>query len=166
MLDLNTTDFDINSAAMIETIEVADFYEVEQRGEIKDAGETDGDEEDEEKMDDDDEVDGDEGDEDVVFVKCLSTLGRPLLQKAQTPAWKAKKKDAVAKMIGHLAKRRMEYSDVQLRKKVENMKSRLKKKVDTKKTGNIPIELKPWEQTLFDAMDGVDNPSIGRLACK
>lgn len=103
--------------------------------------------------------------DDVLFVKTVLKYGKPLLQKSQTPAYKEKKMKALKNMIEHLADSGYRYTEVQVRKKIENMKSRLKKKIDAKRTGNTPIELKVAEKLLMEAMDGVDNPAIGRLKC-
>lgn len=49
-------------------------------------------------------------------------------------------------------------------KKFDNMKTRVKVKADTKKTGNKKIVLKPWEEELLKFIKGnLDNPSIVRL---
>lgn len=106
------------------------------------------------------------GDEDLVFVKLLNKYGKILLSKSQTPTAKLKKKGAMDEFVSRLASFGFVYTEPKAKKKIENMKSRLKKQLDTKKTGNIPIVLKPFENILMDALDGFDNPSISRLKCK
>lgn len=119
------------------------------------------------EQDDDENVEEIEaGDDEMIFVKCIQKVGKVLLHKSQTPAYKTKKKEALAKMIERLASHGITTTENKVKKKMENMKSRLKKKIDMKKTGNIPIVLKPWEKMYFDILDGIENPSIGRLACK
>lgn len=61
--------------------------------------------------------------------------------------------------------RGFEYTEIQVKKKLENMKTRLKKKIDKNKTGNVPIVLSKSERMLMDILDGNDNPSINRLSC-
>ncbi|XP_022193453.2 uncharacterized protein LOC111051284 isoform X1 [Nilaparvata lugens] len=51
----------------------------------------------------------------------------------------------------------------QLMKKVNNMKTRLRKKTDLNKTGNEKIELNKWEKILFDTLEGGSNPTIGNI---
>ncbi|KAG8285913.1 hypothetical protein J6590_100232 [Homalodisca vitripennis] len=44
------------------------------------------------------------------------------------------------------------------------MKSRVKSKADTNKTGNKKVILKPWEEELLNFIEGdTDNPAIVRL---
>nr|CAH7769920.1 unnamed protein product [Callosobruchus chinensis] len=51
----------------------------------------------------------------------------------------------------------------QIMKKVNNMKTRLKKKIDLKQTGNpVPIILSEWQKLLNEILEGVSNPSIKR----
>lgn len=155
-------DFDIEQAAMIEEITVDEITEDEIMDELDKKSESGA------KDDDDEEdfgLDGEKVSDDVIFVTISQKCGSALLEKSQTPAIRAKKKVAIKSMIKHLSDRGLPHTEIQVKKKLENMKSRLKKKVDTKKTGNLPITLKPWEKILFDTMHGIDNPSIGRLKC-
>lgn len=117
--------------------------------------------------DDDGNINDDEitGDEDFVFVNLLNKYAKILLTKSQTPGAKVKKKNAMEKLISRLASFGFTYTEAKAKKKIENMKSRLKKKIDSKKTGNLPINLKPFEKILMDALQGNDNPSISRLKC-
>nr|CAH7737868.1 unnamed protein product [Callosobruchus chinensis] len=50
----------------------------------------------------------------------------------------------------------------QIMKKVNNMKTRLKKKIDLKQTGNVPIILSEWQKLLNEILEGDSNPSIKR----
>lgn len=104
--------------------------------------------------------------EDVIFVKMINKYGKPLLQKSQTPTAKAKKRQSMDQIVKHLSDAGLQYTESQIKKKMENMKTRLKKKIDSKKTGNVPIQLKPAEKILMDALDGTENPAISRLKCK
>lgn len=105
-------------------------------------------------------------DEDIVFVSLLKKHGASLLEKSQAPNAKMKKKRAMQVLIPVLAEKGIVFTENQIKKKIENMKSRLKKKIDAKKTGNEKINLKRSEKLLMDILDGNDNPSISRLTCK
>jgi hypothetical protein len=55
----------------------------------------------------------------------------------------------------------------QLLKKVNNMKTILKKKSDINRTGNKKIILRGWEQKLLELLEGENsNPSIHSLSGK
>lgn len=107
----------------------------------------------------------DAGDDDFIFMKVLSNYGKVLLEKAQTPTLRLKKKQATEMISQQLSSLGILYSDAQIKKKLENLKSRLKKKIDVKKTGNVPITLKPHERLLADMLNYTTNPSISRLSC-
>lgn len=51
----------------------------------------------------------------------------------------------------------------QIKRKIENMRSRLKQKVDMKATGNRKIIMKPHEQILLDLMDHKKNPVLNKV---
>nr|CAH7753882.1 unnamed protein product [Callosobruchus chinensis] len=53
-------------------------------------------------------------------------------------------------------------TEAQIMKKVNNMKTRLKKKIDLEKTGNVPIILSEWQKLLNEILEGDSNPSIKR----
>lgn len=86
-----------------------------------------------------------------------------MLDKRQTPPVKA----ALKKMTEHL---QLEYgidmTGAQIKKKLNNLKTRLKQRTDLKKTGNISIILTQPEGKLFDLLGGVDNPSVAPVACR
>lgn len=103
--------------------------------------------------------------EDMIFVQILHKFGKPLLQKSQAPLSKIKKKAAIEQVVNCLKERGFSYNEQKTKKKVENMKTRLKKKIDRKKTGNVPIVLKKHEKLLMEILDGTDNPSISRVKC-
>lgn len=105
--------------------------------------------------------------EDITFVRVLQKWGKCLLSPSQTEIMKKNKKAALKDMIAQLAARGYgEYNEAKIKKKVENMKSRLKIKIDKKKTGNLRIVLKPAEKLLMEILDATENPSISRLKCK
>jgi hypothetical protein len=47
-------------------------------------------------------------------------------------------------------------------KKINNMKARVKKKTDMKKTGNKRIKLCEWEKNFYNLMDADSNPTLKR----
>lgn len=51
----------------------------------------------------------------------------------------------------------------QLNKLLSNMKSSVKKKTDTKATGNKPIKLKQWEKDLYGIMSKDENPVFAKV---
>ncbi|KAJ3665891.1 hypothetical protein Zmor_001356 [Zophobas morio] len=87
-----------------------------------------------------------------------------LLSKSQLPNEKAKKEKSLLEVVElyevHLGRR---ISQQQLKKKINNMKSRLKKKTDKQKTGNKRITLHEWEKVLYKILEGDDNPTINKI---
>lgn len=51
----------------------------------------------------------------------------------------------------------------QLKKTLQNMKSAVKKKTDTRATGNRPIKLLSWEKGFLDLMKSEENPVFKRV---
>uniref|UniRef100_A0A0A9WQB9 LIX1-like protein n=1 Tax=Lygus hesperus TaxID=30085 RepID=A0A0A9WQB9_LYGHE len=104
------------------------------------------------------------------FIANEVRLNPMVLSKSQLPHVKRKKDEAVENIIkkheNHFG-RRIEIS--RLMKKINNMKTRLKKKTDWSKTGNKRIKLQNWEKLLYEAMEGNVNPCVsqmpGGLAC-
>ncbi|XP_067004946.2 uncharacterized protein [Anabrus simplex] len=87
-----------------------------------------------------------------------------LFSKSQLPDIKHKKSSAInAVQCELLAKCNLKFSVQQLYKKLQNMKTRLKFKVDLMHTGNKPICLKEWEKQLMNLMQWEDDSTIGRL---
>lgn len=102
--------------------------------------------------------------DDTGFVESLENCGRVLLHKAQTPAMRKKKQAAIEAMMADLRARfGVDYTQQQVKKKVDNLKTRLKSKVDAKKTGNLRITLSKADKMLMDLLDAADNPSISQL---
>jgi hypothetical protein len=52
------------------------------------------------------------------------------------------------------------YANSQLLKKINNMKSEVKKKSDVRRTGNKAIHLKEWEMAMLNLMEVDVNQSI------
>lgn len=105
---------------------------------------------------------------DLNFLKIVNaSAGRVLFEKSQTPKMKQSKKDAL-KMICEecLSKHGVSLNEQQARKKLENMRTRFKTKIDRKKTGNVPIHLNECDKLLSEMLDADENPSISKLNCK
>ena len=87
-----------------------------------------------------------------------------ILEKSQTPKIKAKKDEAIRNVTRKYEVTFGKTLDAKsFLKKINNMKGRLKKKTDLKKTGNKAIKLLEWEKKLLKAMEGDSNPTIGRI---
>lgn len=77
--------------------------------------------------------------DDLVFLRVLKKSGKCLVEKSQTPAMKEKKKTALKEMTVQLLDRGLEFNENQIKKKVENMKARLKKKSIRRKRETFPL---------------------------
>ncbi|XP_055644229.1 uncharacterized protein LOC129780221 [Toxorhynchites rutilus septentrionalis] len=85
----------------------------------------------------------------AVFVDVLEEVGKILLSKSQTPV-REKKKIALAAMRQQLFIRcGLEFSGDQILKKINNMKTTVKEKTDTKKTGNVKIVLNQPQEKFY-----------------
>lgn len=105
---------------------------------------------------------------DLQFLKIVNTSGgRVLFEKSQTPKMKQSKKDALKVITEEcLSKHGVSLSEQQAKKKLENLKTRFKSKIDRKKTGNEPIHLNECDKLLSEMLDADENPSISKLKCK
>lgn len=104
---------------------------------------------------------------DLNFVKIIESFGKCLLQKSQTPAMKKKKKQALTKVISECSSKfGVVLTEQQAKRKLDNLKSRVKLKIDRKKTGNLPISLNEADQLLLNLLDAQENPSIVQVPCK
>lgn len=87
-----------------------------------------------------------------------------VLEKSQVPQVKKRKDEAITIITKRYEATFGKPLDSKVfLKKMNNMKSRLKKKTDLKKTGNKLIKLLEWEKQLLKAMEGDNNPTIGRI---
>lgn len=87
-----------------------------------------------------------------------------ILEKSQVPKVKIIKDEAiktVTKKYEALYGKPLDGKG--LLKKLNNMKTRLKKKTDMKKTGNKKIKLLGWEEKLLRAVQGDSNPTIKKI---
>lgn len=105
-------------------------------------------------------------------ISCESQLGfvhmlrdfPVLLSKSQTPAVRLSKSKALEAI-----KKQWELNfgsqitTSQMYKKINNMKSRLKKKTDINRTGNKKIVLQDWEKILLEIMEGDTNPVLTKI---
>lgn len=99
---------------------------------------------------------------------ALQLQKRPeILWKTQIPQKKTLKDEALRQSVLELERQLGKpLTSSQLMKKVNNMKTRLKSKVDKNKTGNKKIVLCQWEKILHELMDGEDNPTISKIPGK
>lgn len=82
-----------------------------------------------------------------------------ILEKSMTPLNRKKRSDAILEIKSRL-KTEMGFNmrESQILKKIQNMKLRVRKKVDTTK-GNKKFYLKDWEVEFLKYMEGVYNPT-------
>lgn len=103
---------------------------------------------------------------DVAFVHLLKKH-KHVLNKSQVPTAKQKKETALKEIKDDLLQNYgTDMQEGQILKKVNNMKTRLKKKLDLKQTGNIPVVLNEWQKLLREILQGDSNPTIKKLAGK
>lgn len=102
------------------------------------------------------------------MIFLATTLGKypEILEKSQVPEVKRKKKAAIQEMILFEENFAIPINSRQLLKKINNMKTRLKKKTDKNRTGNKPIILNTWEKELFTLLQGDTNPVISKVPGK
>lgn len=87
-----------------------------------------------------------------------------ILGKSQLPKAKKKKEDALKKVLEKYQASFGMLLDLKvLLKKINNMKTRLKKKTDTNQTGNKKIILLEWERKMLEAIRGESNPVVQRI---
>lgn len=104
---------------------------------------------------------------DFGFITIVEKYGQALLMKSQTPAMRTKKTIALTEVSQQMALQfGLPMTEAQVKKKLNNMKTRAKSKSDAKKTGNKPIHLSNSEKKLLDLLHAEDNPSISSLNCK
>ncbi|KAJ4430599.1 hypothetical protein ANN_19187, partial [Periplaneta americana] len=97
-----------------------------------------------------------------LFMDIIKTFP-VIFNKSMLPESRQKKSAALANIREKYEKGfGVPITEAQLIKKVSNMKTRLKKKTDLKKTGNKTIKLNDWERKLYELMEGEMNPVINR----
>lgn len=105
----------------------------------------------------------DETDKQALFVSVLKKHAI-LLNKSQLPNVKIKKAAASDAFIREYNKQTgILYTNSQLLKKINNMKTEVKKKSDVKRTGNKAIHLKEWEKAMLNLIEADVNPSISSV---
>lgn len=112
-----------------------------------------------------------EGSEDVstemMFIAEKIQAFPQILEKSQVPAMKQKKTAALTEIVKEYVTLFGKEMDIKaFMKKVNNMKTRLKKKTDKNRTGNKPIRLLFWEKVMLKAMDADINPVLSRVPGK
>ncbi|KAG8304861.1 hypothetical protein J6590_084395 [Homalodisca vitripennis] len=88
-----------------------------------------------------------------------------ILEKSNIPSIKNKRNRTIEEIQNRIDNELgLHLDSSQILKKFNNMKSRVKSKADTNKTGNKKVILKPWEEELLNFIEGdTDNPAIVRL---
>lgn len=101
--------------------------------------------------------------ETAILVEML-TKHPVLLEKSNTPEMKSKKADALKEVCTSLTVLLGRPFDAdRIKKKIANLKMRVKTKSDRNRTGNRPICLSKWERTLLDLLKAEENPTFTRL---
>lgn len=94
----------------------------------------------------------------LTFVLCLKKYPI-LLDKSQVPTVKAGKKHAVEQLILDMEKATTDkLTAEQVLKKINNMKTTVKKKTDRNATGNKKIVLNKWEKIFLEMLEPETNP--------
>lgn len=108
-------------------------------------------------------VDVDDKKGELTFVKILQRH-RVLLNKSQTPEVKEKKDKAYSSFSKEwLMLVGSEMKPEKIRKKIQNMKTRVKEKTDLKRTGNKKVMLKEHEKLLLELLEPATNPSVSKI---
>jgi predicted DNA binding protein len=100
------------------------------------------------------------------FVKILKK--NPIVfEKSQIPKVKALKDQALMSMKNEFEVVFGEATDIsKILKKINNMKTEVKKKHDVNRTGNKKIKMKQWESELLELMKSTTNPTMSTIPCK
>jgi hypothetical protein len=102
----------------------------------------------------------------VAFVKIVKDFPA-LFSKSQTPEARRGKGESLKEIKQRYVKNfGKDITKTQVLEKISNMKMRLKKKTDIKRTGNKQINLKEWEHHLWDCLQGNSNPMIMKIPGK
>lgn len=90
-----------------------------------------------------------------------------ILEKSNVPQMKRKRSAAIIEIKGRIeGELGLQISEFQIWKKLQNMKTRIKRKSDVNKTGNKKIVLKDWEKEFLDFLEADSNPAIVRMTGK
>lgn len=115
----------------------------------------------------DEEPDNVEVNSELVFVASELCSFPEILEKSQIPTMKKLKDESIKKFIlKYQSLFGKEVDAKTLMKKINNMKTRLKKKTDLNRTGNKNIQLLDWEKKMLVAMKGESNPTVKRIPGK
>jgi len=120
------------------------------------------------KMDSEDENSCDEGilSNQLQFTTIIKEYPS-LFEKSQLPLLKAAKTKAAESVILEWKLQTGHELDIKsLLKKIGNMKTFVKKKIDTNRTGNRKIILTEWEKQFADLLKPKTNPTLSKVAGK
>jgi hypothetical protein len=102
----------------------------------------------------------------MVLVKHIQKYPE-IISKSQLPQVVHKKNGALEELIkiyeNHTGK---PTTNKKIMKMINNMKTRLKKNIDTKRTGNKKIIMKEYERIILKVMNGEQNPIITQIPGK
>ncbi|KAL1489203.1 hypothetical protein ABEB36_014136 [Hypothenemus hampei] len=106
--------------------------------------------------------------EQFLFVTLLEDY-QILFDKRMTPKIKHEKEDALKKLtagFNQIIEKNLDSK--QILKKFNNMKTKVKKIVDVKKTGNKKIKLSEWQRKFYDLWNIGENPILHKIpgACQ
>lgn len=102
-------------------------------------------------------------DSQLKFVMLLAEH-KILCSKSQLPKIRDEKERSVSvlrnEFLKHVGK---DITEKQLKKKIQNMKTEVKKKTDKNATGNKKVVLKDWEKILLDLLSSDENPVFNKI---
>lgn len=102
----------------------------------------------------------------LTFVTILEDF-KIVLDKSLTPSNKSAKEAALKELLYYYNKNTRHNLDLkQIKKKINNMKSKVKRLTDLKKTGNKKIKLNEWQQKFYNLWNGDENPVIQKVPGK
>lgn len=100
------------------------------------------------------------------FVDLIEKHGKTLITKARLPNAVAERNDALATIAAEILKEKgTSFTPKQILTKFYNLKTRIKKKADVKRTGNRPIIMSQPEQRLWTLLCADENPALTKSKC-
>ncbi|KAL1498405.1 hypothetical protein ABEB36_009211 [Hypothenemus hampei] len=109
-----------------------------------------------------------EKDEQLCFVVLLEEY-KVLFDKRMIPKIKSEKEEALKNLTANFNRTMKKNSDTkQILKKFNNMKTKVKRIVDVKRTGNKKIKLCEWQRRFYDLWNVENNPMLHKVpeACQ
>lgn len=101
--------------------------------------------------------------EQLCFVNLLEEH-KTLFDKRMTPKIKSAKEEALKNLTDKFSRKiGKEMSTKQILKKFNNMKTKIEKIVNTKKTGNKNIKLHSWQKIFYNLWNKEENPVLHKI---